>query len=197
MSDKPASRIQDYQQETLPLEYIPSVSVRKMSEWLQMAWEALDNPVFGATGEEIYQALISLGFQSTADDPKAAVKASIRVGKQFIRVGTNRNKEVLWSLKESHSEPTIVPPRFTLDDPRRRKTNLKTVDYAERALKELGGKASAEELADEMCSRGWNTKSDDKPGLVAATLRKYQEFEKQGSSWVFSRLYKEQHANAE
>lgn len=188
---KHPGRLQDYQQEQLPFDFVPSISVRKMSEWLEMAWKQLGSPDFGATGDEIYGALEKLGFHSTADNPKTAVKASIRLGGQFFKVGTGRNKEAIWLLRDSGFDPVVKPPRFTIDDPRRQAGRVKVVDYAIRALRELGGYANKEDLAAKMTEYGWNTKSDDKPGLVAATLRKYQEFEKQGELWAFSQLYKE------
>ena len=190
LHDKRANRLQDYQQPQLPFEAVPSISLRKMSEWLEMAWKQLGSPEFGATGDEIYNALDRLGFQSTADDPKTAVKASIRLGGQFIKLATGKNREAIWALREKTPEPTVKPPRFSLDDPNRQTARVKVVDYAIRALKELGGKASKEDLAAKMVGYGWKTKSDDKPGLVAATLRKYEEFEKQGELWSFSQYYK-------
>ena len=190
-------RLHDYQQEQLPLDFVPSISVRKMSEWLEMAWKKLGSPELGATGDDIFSALEKLGFQSTADDPKAAVKASIRSGGQFIKLASGKNKEAIWSFRDGQIVPIVQPPRFTIDDPRRQIARVKVVDYAMRALQELGGYANKEHLAAKMTEYGWNTKSDDKPGLIAATLRKYQEFEKQGELWTFSPTYKKQNEDAE
>lgn len=197
LREKHRDRIEDYQQQQLPLDFVPGISVRKMSEWLEMAWKQLGSPELGATGDEIFNALEQLGFQSTADDPKAAVKASIRSGRQFIKLASGKNKEAIWGLRDNLLVPSVKPPRFSLGDPRRQTAKAKVVDYAIRALLEMSGKASKEELARLMTGYGWNTKSDDKPGLVAATLRKYQEFEKRGEFWAFSPIYKKQNEDAE
>jgi hypothetical protein len=65
------------------------------------------------------------------------------------------------------------------------------VDYIVRAIQEFGRPASNEELAAKIVEYGWHTKSDDKPVIVAATLRKYPEFHKVGGRWTFSPLYYE------
>jgi len=178
---------------TYDAEYMPWDSL-SLTEWIELAWEKLGRPPAGVRAEDLFACMIRLGYLPSSDDPLEVVKATLRAGMQFVRIGTTPRGYTLWGRRTPVPVENKVlvyqqiPSGFLIEDPRSRKDN-RVVDYVVRALKERGQPLTSEELAAIVTLYGWHTKSGEPAVIIAATLRKYPEFEKRRGRWTFSELY--------
>lgn len=169
-----------------------------LTGWLDRAWDELGQPEKGATGEEIFNTLIRVGFVPTAKYPREAIKTALRVNTRFRKVGETDNKAALWRLKPRTeagpklpvgitgppSPGTLVPlltdlavettanrykgPLQGQNPPR----GERVIDYATRAWKAGGRGVTVEELAQMMIdNQNWQS-SGDPLRTLKATLRK-------------------------
>lgn len=152
--------------------------------WLKKAWEAVGQPVQGATNRELYEAARELGYASNAQDAIAAFKTAIRVSPHMERIGL-RDNIVLWKWTETPHEtrrtnlPKIQPTRnapsayhgprdLNLRNPQE---GERAIDYALRALQQTGHPLKTVQLAEVMYDLGWKT-SGNPLDTLASTLRK-------------------------
>ena len=166
--------------------------------WLERAWDELGRPKKGATGEEIFNSLLRLGFVPTARHPQEAIKTALRINPRFRKVGEASNKAALWKLKpRSETSPKVSEAQVQLTEttpivptPINTATKYKgplirqnprpgerVIDYAVRAWKFLGRGTTTEELAQAMKDHlNWQS-TGDPVGTLSATLRKpvYQD----------------------
>ena len=157
--------------------------------WIKKSWEAVGQPVQGATNRELYNAALKLGYKSGAQDTVNAFKTAIRISDHMVRIGM-RDNLALWkwtetpqksrrtktrkvsaaelqSLREA-SASYLGPADLNLRNP---PVGERAIDFAVRALKETGHPLTTSHLAAAMSNLGWQT-SGDPLETLASTLRK-------------------------
>ena len=154
----------------------------RLINWFEQAWATMGQPVTGATGDEFFETLLKLGFQPTANNPRAAIKTSIRINPRFRKVGVTANNAALWKLLPRSSQATSSSSTKTMgykgptaipNPP----AGKRVIDYILRAMNTFSDGMTTHQLVERMKEQGWET-SGDALTTVGSTMRKprYKDF---------------------
>ena len=126
--------------------------------WHEKASIELGRP---ATGAELYEKMVEMGFESKANDPKDSVRRALRENPKFIRVGKNSEGITLWVARGVNS--------VVKEYPESTQKIKEGKDYAIEVLGSSNKVLSTREISSEMIKAGWPNNSASENLRIKAT----------------------------
>lgn len=131
---------------------------QKMSDtWIVKACNAIGKP---ATPRQIYQKLVSMGFESKAENPVKSIYRDLsRYPERFLRIKTDNHS--LWTTRETASGKDLIAA--AQEAKQASGIRMAAREYALVALQSEGRPLDAGVLSQKMADMGWPNESPTAP----------------------------------